>query len=164
MPTTLNLQKDTKQIAQLQKQFADVSTSYARVGVLEDHTARLTGDSDNATVGAKQEFGSASENIPVRSFLRVPLMTELPKRWDILGGRIYRSVFLKKEGVTGALRVLGAAGKSIVKEGFRTNGFGTWAPNAPYTIFRKGFNKPLTETGQLNTAITFDVQKASKSS
>lgn len=43
-----------------------------KVGIFSDDNAR-SGESNNATIGARHEFGVLSEGLPRRSFLRDPI-------------------------------------------------------------------------------------------
>lgn len=130
-----------------------------KVGIFGNKTAR-TGKSKtktNAELGALHEFGSFSLGIPARSFLRWPLF--------------FRQRFIIKEASAGAtklmfngqwilvLKRLGIACERAVLQAFASRGFGSWAPNAPSTIARKGSDAPLIDTGQLRRAIASKVEK-----
>lgn len=113
----------------------------------------------NPDLGAIHEFGSFTRNIPARSFLRMPLMQYGEEIVEHAGaGAEYH---LAKGNVRQLLNNLGIACVRIVHRAFATSGFGSWARNAPSTIRRKGSDKPLWDTGQLNRSINFEVGKAS---
>lgn len=130
---------------------------YARVGVLGGSPQRAD-EMGNAEIGLIHEFGSAAAGIPPRSFLRMPLEHEQKKLTDFAGSTVARNKF-DKQDFKGFLQLLGIVGVEIVQKAFETRGFGQWAPNAPYTVERKGSNQPLIDTGQLRRSIMNDVSE-----
>ena len=150
-----------------------------RVGVLGNRADRFDEDwnkekLNNPSLGLVHEFGSKTKNIPARSFLRMPLMTRLPKRLDQIGRAFWRAMILKT-GVHTALKALGVEGETVVQEAFETGGFGTWpAWSKRYAAWRrrhelrlraKGSTGPITGGGllilshQLRRSITSRVEK-----
>jgi phage gpG-like protein len=118
----------------------------------------IFGDGRNATVGAAHEFGTTTH--PQRSFLRVPIMEEMPKALKRSG--IKNSDFLKKMLRTGNLNPLmarlGVLAEGIVIGGFNTGGYGRWIPsNMKY----KHNKQTLVETKQLRESITHEVVEGS---
>jgi phage gpG-like protein len=132
-----------------------------KVGVLgakvnRKDTAHLT----NAEIGAKHEYGSPAENVPVRSFLRMPLQDKADEALDIL----------QHEGLLGMLaqgkiglifKLLGVACENVVGQAFETGGFGNWKPLTAFTIERKIQHnpQPLIDTRQLQRSITSRVDQ-----
>ena len=114
----------------------------------------------NAEVGLIHEFGSVSDHIPARSFLRVPLITQLPKKLQLIGQKVW-SDLITQRGLLHALENLGLIGMQIVDMGFATGGYGKWAPNAPVTIYIKGSAHPLINSAQLRKSIGMVVVKGS---
>lgn len=113
----------------------------------------------NAQVAAVHEFGSFSQGIPKRSMLRMPFFLkgkevlaaaheDMRANWSTAVGKIdplpAAKLFLQR---------LGVAAENLVQEAFKTEGFGTWAPNSPLTVFLKGSDKPLIDTAQLRRAV-----------
>ncbi len=104
-------------------------------------------------VAAIQEFGAPSAHIPQRSFVRATvdnnrdairkLQSSLAKQ--IVKGKITKQVALERIGA----RVEGMIKKAIAA--------GIEPANAPSTIARKGSSTPLISTGQLRSAISFEV-------
>lgn len=130
-----------------------------KIGILGNTNAREGNDGlTNAEVGVKQEFGSISENIPARSFLRMPLEKK---------GQQIQEAFtrpdVQKQMLAGepekALELIGAVAVGIIDDAFRTSGFGEWKPNSPVTIAKKKSSKPLIDTRQLEQSITYQVVK-----
>lgn len=155
----------TADLDKLRAEIAKAAGYQARVGVLGQTADREDGGTltnphglNNAEIGLKNEFGSKAENIPARSFLRVPIMLELPKELK----RIKKSEWIAaivQNGIESALTQLGLLAEGVVLGGFGSAGYGTWAPNSPYTIFLKRSDQPLIDTGELRQSITSDVEK-----
>ncbi len=122
-----------------------------QVGIFGNKTDRDDTTETNAEIGAKNEFGSFSEKIPARSWLRMPLQThgkELGKTAKA------ESANLAAAGKLGLfLKRMGIAAEGIIQQGFRTSGWGSWAPNAPSTIEAKGSDKPLIDSAQLRRGV-----------
>jgi phage gpG-like protein len=126
---------------------------YVRVGVPDSEQA-LGSPLSMAQVATINEFGSSDGRIPARPFLQRGLerskkeaATMLTKAIDRLGS--------PAEVRAKADRILGRVGAYVagqVKQGIADGGF---APNAPYTIKRKGSSMPLINTGLLRQSITW---------
>jgi len=133
----------------------------ARVGILGSDVARK-GDDDsdltNSEIGAIQEFGSETANIPPRSFLRMPVETHAKEIMKSMDTPAVRKAVEAGDAVI-VFKILGIAAEGFVKQAFSTGGFGKWAANKPSTIDRKGSSKPLIDTGELRRSITSDVAK-----
>jgi hypothetical protein len=128
-----------------------------RVGILGSSASSNHKNSNltNAEIGAKHEFGSVSENIPRRSFLKYPLDLKMGE-WISKNKSLYYR--LLTEGSTRKFYVaMGFAAENIIDEAFNSSGFGTWAANSPRTIALKGSAMPLIDTGQLKNSITSKV-------
>lgn len=129
----------------------------AKVGVLGDGVQR-DGEINNATLGLIHELGSPINNIPARSFLRMPVEHEseaitkavLRKRGEI-------EEAMANGDMNFAYTQLGLAAEAAIIRAFATGGFGQWAPNAPSTIRAKGSASPLIDSGQLEGSITSEV-------
>jgi hypothetical protein len=127
-----------------------------KVGVLGNKVNRKSeGPLTNAEIGFKHEFGSYSERIPQRSFLRMPLQDKANDALDML----------VKEGLLGMLaqgqlklilKLLGVACENVIGQAFETAGFGNWKPLTKFTIERKRQHnpQPLIDTRQLQRSIT----------
>lgn len=109
-----------------------------------------------ASVGLTQELGSITKNIPARSFLKKPLQRHLKER-IINSKKLLNSLFDEKEPLKTSYEYLGGIGQVISQESFDNKGDGTWAPNAPATIAKKGVNNPLIDQRILSKAITYEV-------
>jgi hypothetical protein len=103
-----------------------------------------------ALVAVTQNYGSASRGIPPRPFFTNAISKNSP-RWgsgliNLLkstDGDVERSLSLMGEGIKG----------QIQQEIVDTNA----PPLAPATIARKGFAKPLIDTGQMQKSVGYQV-------
>jgi hypothetical protein len=112
-----------------------------------------TAAESNADIGAKNEYGSFSEGIPARSWLRMPLA----QYGELLVGHAKASmggVELAKRTPKLLLQRLGLAAESLIHYAFKTSGWGQWQPNSAYTIRMKGSDKPLIDTAQLERGVS----------
>lgn len=112
----------------------------------------------NPDLGAIHEFGSVSRGIAPRSFLRMPLIQygqEIIKE-----GTIGMDYFLAKGNFIQVLKNIGLACEVAINRAFVTRGFGSWKPNAPSTVARKGSDMPLIDTSQLRRSIASRVKEA----
>ncbi len=113
-----------------------------RVGILGNKAERFDDEwnkeaKNNPTIGLEHEFGLKGDGdkppLPARSFLRMPLNTQLPRQIDQIGKAAWKSLILKTS-VVDALTKLGIIAENIIQRAFETGGFGQWAPLAPYTL------------------------------
>jgi len=150
---TITAKSDFSGLEKLKKQ---AKKNYvARIGILGKGDARPDGLS-NATIGFKHEFGSVTENIPIRSFLRMPLITKSKEFDEVLKTNTAKKE-VDKKGIKALVTLLGIKAEAIIQEAFASRGFNTWAKNAPYTIAKKGSDSPLIDTGELRKTITSEV-------
>ena len=138
-----------------------VGKTHVEVGIFSDHAARVPKDEhdeglSNVEIGYKHEMGVIREGIPSRSFLEMPLRTELPSIIKAEAAALVAS--FAEDGPKAMLERVGFMGEAAIQEAFDTSGFGTWAPNHPETVQRKGFNKPLIDTSQLRESISSRVK------
>jgi hypothetical protein len=112
--------------------------------------AKATQPTDIAMYAAKNEFGSFSENIPSRPFLRT---TFSRYKEDINSAldKIMKEFVNQNKDANFFMNKLGLAVAGFVKLNIND---GNWAPNSPTTIKRKGSNKPLIDMGAMRQAIT----------
>lgn len=130
-----------------------------RVGILGSKNSRQDGGTiTNAEIGAIHELGSIENNIPPRSFLRMPL--EIRKEELIA---VFEKTSVKKaigEGDYEKVHTLiGIQAEAIIQEAFSTGGFGQWPALAPETVKAKGSSAILIDTSELRRAQTSDVVK-----
>jgi hypothetical protein len=100
------------------------------------------------------EYGSNNGRIPPRPFMRqsVQLNAETIKHLKVgLLRRIYNGSMTPEQ----ALAILGQNHADKIKRVITSEG--TFLPNAPYTVKKKGDDKPLIETSQMVNSVTFKV-------
>lgn len=106
-----------------------------------------------AMVAAVHEFGSPSQGIPERPFLRVAIQRNRQRLIRL--NRINLVKMLRGQiGVEQALGQLGEMGKGDVQTEIRT---GDFTPLKDATIKRKGSSKPLIDTGQMVQSIAWEL-------
>lgn len=125
-----------------------------KVGILGSKNNRDGGEFGNAEIGILQEFGSVTNNIPPRSFLRMPLETKRKRLEEAFTGS---AEDLANGDIKKVLQKVGFVAEEIIDDAFRTGGFGNWAPNAPATVAKKKSSRPLIDTAQLRRSITSKV-------
>jgi hypothetical protein len=149
-----DVELNDKNLQRLLKAFKNVPQ--ARVGILGAKDHRSQGDApSNATIGAGHEYGT--ENLPQRSFLRMPISTklqpELAKNGAFTRGAIKRVI---AEGtMVPFMEKVAATAETCVQDAFSTGGFGLW-PKSDMT--HKTNHETLVETQQLRNAITSEVK------
>lgn len=156
MPSDVKIKFDITKLNQI---VGNLETKMvAKVGILGNKNERNEKGKSNAEIGATHEFGSFSQNIPKRSFLKTPLF-QLRKK-ELLDGtiKIVNNNLSKPEGAKLIYKQLGLLGEYIVKNAFLTGGYGTWKPLGQQTIKRKGSDKILIDTSQLRRSITSKVE------
>jgi hypothetical protein len=119
--------------------------------------AKFAGSVSLAMVAAVHEFGSPEQGIPERSFLRGGIRRATPKL-NAVNIDSLRKVLLGKMTIEQAVEKLGVVAAGEVKREFVV---GTFVPNKPATIARKGSSRPLIDTGSLRQAVTYVVEGAS---
>ena len=140
------------------------SDMIARIGVLgssnrsNDPSGGDNPGITNSEIALKQEFGSVTDNIPPRSFLRMPLETKGREITKFATSSKVKKLLIEGD-LKGALALMGVKGEAIIQQAFASGGFGKWAPNAPLTVKLKGGDSPLIHTSQLRRAIMSQVGK-----
>lgn len=109
---------------------------------------------NNAEIGTFHEFGT--DKLPVRSFLRMPITTQLGKY--LKKTKAFDKAALKKILAEGDmvvwLRKVGLIAETVIAEAFDTGGFGQWKPS---NMSRKKVQQTLVETQQLRNSISSEV-------
>ncbi len=124
---------------------------HVQIGIFGNKANRKKGVATNAELGAIHEFGSFSRGIPARSFLRMPVSTQSTQ---IIKETTGSSKGLVASGkIVLLLKRLGTACENAIQRAFESRGFGTWAPDKPATVRRKGSDSPLIDTAQLRRSI-----------
>jgi hypothetical protein len=164
--------------AAFRKTFEELAkaNNYVKVGVFGDSEKR-EGPIDNVSLAVLHEFGSPSQNIPERSFLRAPADANRAAYQAMLRTLI-PDVLTGKRTIAKVLGLVGMKGVADVNAWVRQGS--NLAPNAPMTIARKlhlkrGKKKsdvldefgrvkegaigprPLIDTGRLLQSVTYHV-------
>lgn len=122
--------------------------AHVNVGVIEQATYP-TGESV-AQVAFWNEYGTATA--PSRPFFRQTI-NDNKSNWVASVGNLMKL----HNGDT--QKVMGLMGQHI--QGQIVQSITTWTtpPNSAYTEAKKGFNKPLVDTGQLSRSISYEVKE-----
>lgn len=148
---------DDEALTRLREDIKKNGKARVLVGVLGGSSGRVAGDAlNNAEIGAVHEFGVVTQNIPQRSWLRMPVIQELPAALKVTDKQLWHKIIVKK-GIKGALGILGAYAIDTIHLAFETGGFGTWKPLKARTIKRKGSSAILIDTAQLRQSVTAEV-------
>lgn len=131
-----------------------------KVGILAGKNSRSDGNKEtNASIGIKHEFGrmSSRPRIRQRSFLKMPLETKSDELTKTVMG--YAVEELAAGTPETLLAKIGITAEGIIHQAFDTGGFGKWKALRPMTIEKKGHDRILIETMQLQRSITSEVVK-----
>ena len=127
-----------------------------KVGIFGAKNSRNGSGKTNADIGAKHEFGSYSDHIPMRSFLRMPLFA---KSENIVKEASVGSLALLAEGkIVTVLKRLGIACENAIQEAFGSGGFGSWKPITMFTRSKKHSSQILIDTAQMRRSISSKVE------
>lgn len=113
----------------------------------------------NSQLAVIHEFGSVSAGIPIRSFLRMPIMEKSKEIVQYLGSKFVRGLIASGD-IVQVFQLLGIKGEQIVQRAFESQGFGHWPSIKPDTARAKGSTGILIDTGQLRGAITSKVDRS----
>jgi len=120
-----------------------------KVGFLEDST-----DPDGTSVPMKaaiNEFGAPSRNIPPRPFFR----NMIAAKEDEWGPAIGQNLVANNYDVDKTLALAGEGIKGQLQQSIRdTNS----PPLAASTIRKKGFDKPLIDTGNMINSVNYEIK------
>jgi len=121
-----------------------------RAGFLENAT--YPDGESVATIAAADEFGRPENNQLPRPFFRQAIAAHRD-RWSRGIGN------LMKQGIDPgqALRLTGEVMKSDIQDSIRSL---ISPPLAPYTVKKKGFDKPLIDSSVMLGAVDYDIQEA----
>lgn len=140
-------------------------TPTIRVGVLGSKASRAAPagsqeNPNNAEVGATHEFGSPTEGVPQRSFLRIPISDNLDKKLTESGAfdPDTLSKVVKQGTVTPWMKKIAIIAENIVSEAFDTGGFGKW-PRWKNKKYKNNTGQILVDTAQLRNSITSEVKE-----
>ena len=107
---------------------------------------------DLVDVAAFNEFGTS--DIPERPFMRQSWENHEPELKQIC--QQANNVIAQGGTAEAACKMIGVAGVGIIQEEI---GEGSFAPNAPSTIRKKGSDHPLIDTGRMRQSVKYVVKK-----
>ncbi|NYA42969.1 hypothetical protein HZI31_06570 [Serratia fonticola] len=136
-----------RKLAELAAKIGEAKT--LRVGFLEDAT--YPDGEPVSMVAAANEFGNPGNNQPPRPFFRNMIADKSPDWGDDLGKIAVATNF----DADTFLPLMGERIRDQLQESIREL---TEPPLAPYTIKKKGFDKPLIEDGVMLNAVDYDVE------
>ena len=119
---------DLSGLKMLQANLDKQGKMHSEVGIFRSKASRQNTQGhnlSNAEIGAVHEFGSQSRNVPRRSFLWVPLITQLRKRLAKIGDDVFKALSEDKS-LKPAYQKLGLEAEAVVDGGFASNGYGRW--------------------------------------
>lgn len=168
---------NTQGLQSLKRKLKTAEKARVDVGVFASHDARDDGES-NLEIANKMEFGSAEVSSPsdeqarargrmgkhrptwggnpARSFVGMPITTELPKVVRGESGEL--AAAFVADGAKAMLERVGFMGEAVIQDAFDTGGFGTWPANSEATVQWKDSDKPLIDSKQLRGAISSRVK------
>lgn len=111
---------------------------------------------DMAQIAMFNELGTATS--PSRPFLRMSV-DENEDKIRAMGGKNLRDVTSGGTAET-VLKQTGAFGVSLVQEKI---GSGSFEPNAPSTVRKKGSDHPLIDTGRMRQSVKYVIKKKGES-
>jgi hypothetical protein len=125
-----------------------------KIGILGAKDAR-DDDGSNASIGYKHEFGA--EGMPQRSFLRMPLTTQLDSKIESSAEFTESKLreIIRTKSILPWVQTIATLAEQTVLEAFASGGFGKWKKHA------KGYENNtgmiLVDTTQLRESITSEV-------
>jgi len=121
----------------------------AQVGMSIAKVARIN------EFGATIDRGNFKITIPARAFMRNAYANIRAKRGE-MQKRIAKGIISGKIKPEQAFKQIGLFMEGEIVESIKNGG---WAPNAPSTIAKKGFDMPLIHTGQMWQAVASKVSE-----
>lgn len=129
------------------------------VGIPQEGTVSYPEGVTNVQLMYIHTHGSPANRIPPRPTIE-PAITEPQNRvvlQNLLKGSLGSAFAGNLQGAATAQQRAGMMAVNMVKARFGKSP--PLAPNAPYTVLKKGSSAPLIDTGQLRNSITFVIRK-----
>lgn len=105
-----------------------------------------------AGIGAVHEFGSPTQGIPERSFIRMPIEKQSRNIEQAIEPHVQQD--LANGNVKGLFKKMGLAAEEQIQKAFESGGFGLWPDIQTATKERKGSSAILIDTGEVRKAVT----------
>lgn len=113
---------------------------------------------NNVQVALANEIGSAPgvrPVVPSRPFMKQAFRKEKQAPFLLHMNKLLKMISQGNMSTKIALERIGRMGESRVKDEITS---GQFAPNAPFTVNKKGSSKPLIDTGAMRRAVTYKVR------
>ena len=153
------LRKDADKALNKISDFLD-SKLTGKIGILGSESSREDDGINNAELGLVHEFGSVKKGIPMRSWLRYPIIHNtgaIIKKISKFKNKIEQDV-QDGNGQERLMEKLMGTLESVIQKAFSTAGFGTWKPKEP-TKKNKGKTSPLIMTGEFRKSVSWEIEK-----
>ena len=137
--------KKTGSLDQALNRLVSSKAQHVQVGVIDG--SKYPDGTSVASVAFWNEYGT--RKIPPRPFFR-DTIKQNKEKWVELAAKSIRAGYTVEH-------MLGLVGSQMMTDVVYTATQWTSPPNAAYTIAKKGFNKPLTDTGMMIAAIKHEV-------
>lgn len=134
-----------------QKMLQDMAELEVRVGFQHGKATEEDG-TDVCDVAAWNELGTV--NMPSRPFLRKSVDENIDKINSFLQSK--KDDLVSGVSVEQVLKEIGIFQKDLIQEKITE---GSFAPNAEFTIRKKGSSKPLIDTGRMRQSVNYEIKK-----
>ena len=143
--------KDTAEGKRLKKMLDELSQKKVRIGFQKGKATEDDG-TDVCDVAAWNELGT--EHSPSRPFLRKSVDENEAKINSFLQSQ--RRALINGTPAEQILKEIGIFQKDLIQEKITE---GSYEPNAPSTVKRKGSSKPLIDTGRMRQSVDYVIAK-----
>lgn len=133
-----------------QKMLKELAEKEVRVGFQHGKATEEDG-TDICDIAAWNELGTV--HIPARPFLRQSVDDNLSKINSFLQEK--KNDLVRGTSAEQILKEIGIFQKDLIQEKI-TNG--SFAPNAPSTVKKKGSSKPLIDTGRMRQSVNYEIK------
>ena len=137
--------KRTGSLDQALNRLLSSNDMHVKVGVLDN--SKYPDGTSVATVAFKNEYGF--KNIPSRPFFRQTIQ-EQKKAWALLMQQGFKAGYTLE-------KCFGLVGTAMQNDIQMSITQWTTPPNAPYTIAKKGFDKPLIDSSLMRDSIKYEI-------
>lgn len=131
-----------------------------QVGIFKENDSRKykkweDSSNSNVEIGFEHEFGNPLKKLPMRSFLRGPILERGQQLADAVNSSLEEDLSLPN-----AYKALAKEAEHIVEGAFASNGYGKWQALSDWTVAKRGESEPiLDDTGQLKDSVKSKVVK-----
>lgn len=148
--------KETMDGIRLKRLIKELQNFKIEVGFNEDSGSYPAEEGDEsvtlANVAAWNEFGS--ERSPARPFMKQTVVDYKSKITNHANKALKKAI--NGGGAEEALNSIGSFTKGKMQLEIKN---GDWEPNSPYTIAKKGSDKPLIDTGRMRQSIVYVIKE-----